>query len=426
MTLSWQQRAVSPAEAVGVVQSGHHVFLHGACATSHVLERALAERAAHLRDVTAYQLHKAGPEPLVAPELEGHVRVVAMFCGPAVRQAVAEGRADYVPVFLSDIPHLFRARTWPLDVAIVQLSPPDVHGYCSLGTSVDVARSAVDTATHVIAEINHQMPRTLGAGMIHISELDAYTVTDRPLPEEPARELDEVSRAIGQHVADLVPDGATLQLGIGAIPAAVCAALHGKHDLRLYTEMFSDAVVDLMEAGAFSRRHEAVTSFVSGTRRLYDFVHNNPMVLFQPSDVTNDTAEIRRHSRMTAINCALEVDLTGQVCADSIGHRVYSGIGGQMDFIRGAALAPGGKAIIALPSTALGGRVSRIVPELAPGAGVVTTRGHVQFVVTEYGVADLRGRSLRERALLLAEIAHPDHRIALRHVATGRRAFVKG
>jgi acyl-CoA hydrolase len=425
MPTSWQRRAVSPLDAVALVQSGHRVFLHGACATSHVLERALAERAVHLRDVTAYQLHKAGPEPLVAPELEGHVRVVAMFCGAGVRQAVAEGRADYVPVFLSDIPHLFANGTWPLDVAIVQLSPPDAHGYCSLGTSVDVARAAVDAARIVIAEINHQMPRTLGAGMIHLSELDAFTVTDRPLAEHPQHALDDVSRAIGQHVADLVPDRATLQLGIGNIPDAVCAALHGKNDLRLWTEMFSDPVVDLMEAGAFARDHVAVTSFVSGTRRLFDFVNDNPIVLFQPSNVTNDTAEIRRQSRMTAINCALEVDLTGQVCADSIGHRIYSGIGGQMDFIRGAALAPGGKAIIALPSTAMGGRVSRIVPELQAGAGVVTTRGHVQFVVTEFGAADLRGKSLRERGLLLAEIAHPDHRPALRQVATGRRVFAR-
>lgn len=425
MAPNWLTGAQTPAEVVSLVQRGHHIFLHGACAASHVLERALAERAVHLHDVVAYQLHKVGPEPLAAPELAGHVRLVALFCGAGVRAAVAEGRADYVPVFLSDIPHHFRTGIWPLDVAVVQLSPPDAHGFCSLGTSVDVARAAVDAARIVIAEINHQMPRTLGAGLVHISELDAFTVTDRPLPEEAPRDLDDVSRAIGQHVADLVPDGATLQLGIGAIPAAVCAALHGKQDLRLYTEMFSDGVVDLFEAGVFSPRHPAVTSFVAGTRRLYDFVHDNPLVSFQPADVTNDTAEIRRHGRMTAINCALQVDLTGQVCADSIGHRIYSGIGGQMDFIRGAALAPGGKAVIALPSTALGGRASRIVRELAPGAGVVTTRGHVQFVATEFGVADLRGRSLRERAELLAGIAHPDHRTELLQAAAQRKVFAR-
>jgi 4-hydroxybutyrate CoA-transferase len=415
----WTQRAVDPMAAVALVESGHRLFLHGACAASEVLERALAERAPHLQEVVAYQLHKAGPEPLAAPELEGHIRLIALFCGPGVRQAVADGRADYVPVFLSDIPHHFRSGIWPLDIAFIQLSPPDAHGFCSLGTSVDVARSAVDAARIVIAEINHQMPRTLGSSFVHIDELDAYVITNRPLPEEAVRPLSEVNRAIGTYVAELVADGATIQLGIGAIPAAVCAALGSKKDLGLHTEMFSDGVVDLVEAGVITNRlkthypGQCVTSFVCGTRRVYDFVQDNPFVQFLPSDECNDPVEIRRNCLMTAINGAVEVDLTGQVCSDSIGSRIYSGIGGQMDFMRGAALAPGGKAIIALPSTAAGGTISRIVSTLSPGAGVVTTRGHVQFIVTEYGIADLRGRSLRERALLLAAIAHPDHRPAL-------------
>jgi 4-hydroxybutyrate CoA-transferase len=425
----WRGQAVSPAEAVGRIESGQHIFLHGACAASDVLERALAERATHLHGVVAYQLHKAGPEPLAAPELAGHVRLVAFFCGPGVREAVAEGRADYVPVFLSDIPHHFRNGLWPLDVAVVQLSPPDAHGYCSLGTSVDVARAAVDAAKVVIAEINQQMPRTLGAGLVHLDELDAFVLSDRPLPEEPPRPLDAIHQALGAHVATLVSDRATLQLGIGALADAVAVALANKHDLGLHTEMFSDGVVSLIESGVLTNKYKShypgrcVTSFVSGSRRVFDFVHDNPLVEFLPSDICNDTAEIRLNSRMTSINGAIEVDFTGQVCADSMGSRIYSGIGGQMDFMRGAALSPGGKAIIALPSTAAHGSVSRIVAALAPGAGVVTTRGHVQFVVTEYGVADLRGRSLRERATALIAIAHPDHRVDLEQAARGRRLF---
>lgn len=428
----WQARAVSPAEAAARVESGQHLFLHGAAAAPHGLERAIAERAVHLHGVVAYQLHKVGPEPLAAPELDGHVRLVALFCGAGVRQAVMEGRADYVPVFLSDVPHHFRSGVFPVDVAVVQLSPPDAHGYCSLGTSVDVARATVDAAKVVIAEINPRMPRTLGAGLVHLDGVDAFVLADRPLPEEARPPLDEVHRAIGSHVADLVPDHATIQLGIGRVADAVAHALRNKQGLGLHTEVFSDGVVDLVEAGVITNRHKghqagrAVTSFVVGTRRVYDFVHDNPAVEFQPSDLTNDPSVIRRHGRMTAINGAIEVDLTGQVCADSIGHRIFSGIGGQMDFIRGAALAPGGKAIIALPSTAAGGHVSRISAVLQPGAGVVTTRGHVQFVVTEYGAADLRGASLRERGERLVAIAHPDHRPELRQAALGRRLFVVG
>lgn len=429
---TWQARAEAPEDVVAHVQSDQHVFLHGGCAVSQPLEQALAVRAARLSGIMAVQMHKEGPEPLADPGLEGHVRIKALFCGQGVRQAVAEGRADYVPVFLSEIPELFRSGALPLDVALVQLSPPDAHGWCTLGCSVDVALQAFRSARIRLAEINARMPRTLGAGMVHLSELTAWTVTDRPLVEHPQTRPDRDATTIGQLVAGMVPEGATLQTGIGNISDAVLAALHGQRDLRIHTEMFSDALVDLHEAGAIaylpSEDHAApvVTSFVLGTGKVMDFVADHPAVRFKPSDVTNDTALIRRKRRMIAINSALQIDLTGQVCADSIGTRIYSGIGGQMDFIRGAALAEEGKAIIALPSTAVGGTRSRIVPTLEAGAGVVTTRGHVQYVVTEYGIANLWGRSLRERALALVAIAHPDHREDLRRHAVERRLFGVG
>jgi acyl-CoA hydrolase len=424
--------AVTPDEAVALVGSGMHVFLHGGCAVSLPLEAALARRARALEGVVVYQMHKEGPEVLLDPALAGHVRVNALFLGAGARDAVAEGRADFVPVFLSDIPHYMREGVFPIDVAIVQVSPPDAHGWCSLGISVDVARQAVACARIVIAEINAQMPRTLGERGIHLDDLDAFVVTDRPVLMHAPRPLDPVALAIGRHVADLVPDGATLQVGIGAIPDAALAAMAGKRDLGVHTEMFSDGMVDLVDRGVVTNAHKAfepgrtATSFVIGTRKTYDFVDDNPAVVFHPSDVMNDTHLIRQQPRMTAINCAIEVDLTGQICADSIGTRIYSGIGGQMDFIRGAALSPGGQAIIALPATAKAGTVSRIAPTLAPGAGVVTTRGHVQFVVTEHGVADLRGRNLRERAEALVAIAEPAHREDLRAAARARRLFTTG
>jgi acyl-CoA hydrolase len=430
MPRDWLADATTPEQAVRLIRGGHHVFLHGGCATSLVLETAFAEYAKCLEDVTIFQIHKEGGEPMAAPELAGHVRIKSLFTGAGLRSAVAEGRADYVPVFLSDIPHYMRNGIFPIDVAVVQLSYPDQHGYCSLGVSVDVARQAVDSAAIVIAEINRQMPRTFGTGHVHMSELDAFVLTDHPIIEHPSKPIDDVSRAIGSHVAELVQDGATLQLGIGAIPSAVLAQLTGKRDLGVHTEVFTDALIDLIESGVITNklktnnRRRTVSSFLLGVKRTYDYVHDNPSVRFYPSDQTNDTALIREQYRMTAINSALEVDITGQVCADSIGTRIYSGIGGQMDFIRGAALSKEGRAIIALPSTAKGGQLSRIVPTLAAGAGVVTTRGHVQFIVTEFGVADLRGKSLRERAEALTSIAHPDHRADLRAQLAGRKLFV--
>jgi acyl-CoA hydrolase len=405
------------------------VFLHGAAATPTPLLEALAART-DLEAIRVVHLHLEGPAPHVAPGRQSAFRAVSLFTNAPLRQAVAEGRADFVPVFLSDVPRLFASRQLPLDVAVLQLSPPDRHGLCSLGTSCDAARAAADSAPILLAEINERMPRTHGHTAVPLSQVTAFTHSDRPLPEhrEDLPEAPEVSR-IADLVAQRVEDGACLQMGIGAIPGAVLARLKGKRDLGIHTEMFSDGVVDLFEAGAISNRLKAVhpgrivTSFVNGSRKVFDFVADNPVVEFHPCDRTNDTSLIRKNDKVVAINSALQLDVTGQVCADSFGHRIYSGIGGQMDFIRGAALSRGGQPIIALPSTARGGSVSRIVPELAAGAGVVTTRGHVHWVVTEYGVVNLHGKTLRERAELLIGVAHPDFRAELRGWVIGLRHY---
>jgi len=413
----------SADEALALVKSGDTIFLHGGCATPTPLVEALARRAPELTDVRVVSLHTEGPAPHLAPSVAGHLRHVALFTGPHARAPVNEGRADYVPVFLSDIGLLFERRDIPLDVALIQVAPCDRHGFCSLGVSVDVARAAVRAAKTVIALVNHQMPRTLGDGAIHCNEIDVAVECDLPMHVVPPPEIDEVTRKIGAFVADLVPDGATLQMGIGAIPAAVAQFLSNKKDLGIHTEMFTDVVVDLVEQGVVTgarkevNRGKIATAFVMGTDRLYQFVHDNPLVEMREARYTNDTALIRRFRRMTAINSAIEIDLTGQVCADSIGSRIYSGVGGQMDFVRGAALAEEGRAIIALPSTAAGGTRTRIVPTLSPGAGVVTTRAHVQTVVTEHGVAELHGRSLRERAHALIQLAEPRFREELERAA---------
>jgi acyl-CoA hydrolase len=416
-------RIVSPEDAVSVVSSGDSVYLHGACATPSVLLDALVARAAELTDVRIAHLHCEGPGPHLAPAMAGHFRHVALFIGPNAREAVNEGRADYVPTFLSDVPLLFRNGILPIDTVFLNTTRPDAHGFVSLGTSVDVMPAAIHSARTVVAQFNASMPRTLGDSFVHTSRIDLAVEVDQP-PYEVARPpIGEVELQIGRFVADLVPDGATLQMGIGAIPGAVALELGGKVDLGVHTELFTDSVVDLVEAGAVTgarkeiNRGKIVTAFLMGTRRLYDFVDDNPMIEMRPVDYTNDTAVIRRLRRMTAINSAIEVDLTGQVVADSIGHRFYSGIGGQMDFVRGAALAPEGRAIIALPSTAAGGSVSRITPTLKAGGGVVTTRGHVHTVVTEYGVAELHGRSIADRARALIAIAHPDFRDQLTSAA---------
>ncbi|HEY6106699.1 MAG TPA: acetyl-CoA hydrolase/transferase C-terminal domain-containing protein, partial [Anaeromyxobacteraceae bacterium] len=349
-----------------------------------------------------------------------------LFVGPNVRQAVQDGRADYLPVFLSEVPRLFRAGILPLDVALVQVSPPDRHGFCSLGVSVDVTRAAVQMAKTVIAQVNPRMPRTHGDGLIHEESIDFAVAVDEPIPELPHHVATETEIAVGEHCAELVEDGATLQIGIGAIPDSMLAALSGHHRLGIHTEMLSDGVVDLVEKGVVTgemkRIHpgKIVAGFALGTRRLYDFLDDNPQVAMLDMAYVNDVEVIRRNPKVTALNGAMEVDLTGQVCADSIGDQLYSGVGGQMDFIRAASLSEGGKPIIALPSTAPGGE-SRIVSYLKTGAGVVTTRAHVHFVVTEHGIADLYAKNLRQRAAALIAVADPRHRDALS--AEARRRF---
>jgi len=406
---------ISAEEAVRIIKSGDRVFLHTAAATPQRLIDAMVDRAEELRDVEIVSLHTEGDARYTEPRYARNFRLNAFFVGKNVRQAVQAGDADAIPVFLSDVPALFYNDVLPLDVAMVHVSPPDRHGYCSLGVSIDAALAAVHKAKYVIAQVNPNMPRTHGEGLLHASHIDAMVEVQDPLPETPAHELTETERSIGWHIASIVEDGATLQMGIGAIPDATLAALGDHRDLGIHTEMFSDGVIDLVEKGVINgsrkRTHKdiIVASFLVGSRRLFDFVDDNPLVEMFPSDYVNDTKEIRKNPRVTAINSAVEIDMTGQVCSDSIGQRFFSGVGGQMDFIRGAALSEGGKPIIALPSVTRRGE-SRIVPILKPGAGVVTTRAHVRYVVTEYGIVNLHGKSLRQRAEALASIAHPDFR----------------
>lgn len=414
---------------VAELRSGMNVFVHGAAATPHALIDAMVARG-DLTDITLYHLHLDGKPAFLEPEHQDRFRSVSFFTGACARGPIAEGRADFIPVFLSDIPGLIESGRIRMDAALLQLSMPDQQGFCSLGTSVDAARAAAMTAPVVLAEINARMPRTHGMTEVKLDQVRAFTCTDRELPEHVAAAETEVDARIAEWISPQVEDGACLQLGIGSIPDAVARRLLGKQDLGVHTEMFSDAIVDLVEAGVVTNRRKSilpgkiVTSFVTGSRRLFNFVDDNPSVEFQPCDRTNDTSLIRKIDRMVAINSALQVDLTGQVCADSIGHRIHSGIGGQMDFIRGAAVSRGGKPIIALPSTAKGGTISRIVAELNPGAGVVTTRGHVHWVATEYGVVDLHGQTLRQRGELLISLAHPDHRGELRERLRGLKRFV--
>ncbi|MBP7550873.1 MAG: acetyl-CoA hydrolase/transferase family protein [Gemmatimonadaceae bacterium] len=418
----WNSRSLPAEEAVRGISSGMNVFVHGSAATPTTLLEALAKRT-DVENVTLYHLHLEGPVPWTTPEHVGRFRSVSLFTGANMREPVNAGRADFVPIFLSDVPSLFLSGRVRLDAALVQLSPPDRHGYCSLGTSVDAARAAVDSAPMIIAEINNQMPRTHGDTSVPFEEIEAFTHTDRPLPQHLPEAESPVIARIGELVAGLVEDGSTLQMGIGAIPDAVLSRLHDRHDLGVHTEMFSDRLVDLVEAGAVNNRLKAifpgriVTSFVLGSKRVFDFVNDNSEVEFISADMSNDTGRIGRNPKVVAINSAIQVDLTGQVCADSMGSRIYSGIGGQMDFIRGAARSAGGKPIIALPSTAAGGKLSRIAATLTEGSGVVTTRGHVHWIVTEYGAVNLHGKSLRERAELLTSIAHPDFRAELTKAA---------
>jgi acyl-CoA hydrolase len=409
-------KTVTADEAVSGISSGDQVYVHSAAATPSVLLDALVARAAELADVRMLHFHTEGPGPHLAPEMAGHFRHRALFIGPNARAAVNEGRAEYIPAFLSDVPTLIRRGILPIDTVLVNVTRPDRHGYCSLGTSVIAMPSAVRYGKTVVAQLNAAMPRTLGDSFIHVDDIDFGVEVDVPPYTHELGEPNDDERRIGEHVAALVPDGATIQMGIGAIPSAVATALHAKRDLGIHTEMMTDVVRHLVEAGVVTGRRKEinnghiVATFMLGSQALYDWVDDNPMIEMRPADYTNDTAIIRRFRKMVAINSALEVDLTGQVCADSIGSRMYSGVGGQMDFIRGAALADEGRAIIAMPSTAARGTVSRIVPFLSHGAGVVTTRAHVETVVTEWGVADLHGRSIPERARALMAIADPRFR----------------
>lgn len=407
---------VSAEEALSVVQSGHRLFVHGSAMTPICLMNALARQAYRLRNVEMVSITIYGDLDVCKPEYADHFRMNSMFVSNAVRQAVAEGRADYIPVFLSEIPELFKRGILPLDVAIIQVSPPDAHGYCTLGTSVDVPRCAVNTARHVIAQVNPNAPRTHGDGMIHASRLHAMVWCDDPLPESTYTEkVTDVERSIGRYIAELIEDRSCLQMGIGAIPDAVLGSLHNHRDLGVHTEMFSDGLIDLFDKDIINNRYKrihpnkTVTGFALGSRRLYDYIDDNPAFNFLDIDYVNDPHVIRRNPKVVAVNSCVEVDLTGQVCSDSIGTYQYSGVGGQMDFIRGASLSEGGKPIIAL-SSRTAKCIPRIVPVLKPGAGVVTTRSHVHYIVTEYGVAYLFGKNLRQRAKALIDIAHPDDR----------------
>jgi acyl-CoA hydrolase len=419
-------RLVSAAEAVAGIRSGQQIYVHAAASAPSVLLDALVARAPELRDVNVVHLHCEGPGPHLAPEMAGHFYHRALFIGPNARKAVNEGRAEYIPAFLSDVPTLFRRGIIPLDAVLINVSPPDSHGFCSLGTSVVAMPTAIRCAKTVIAQFNRAVPRTLGDSFVHVDDIDLAVDVDVPPYDHAYDSIGEIERRVGGYVAELVPDGATVQMGIGAIPTAVADALLDKRDLGIHTEMMTDVVLDLVEAGVITGKRKEVNigkivaTFMLGSQRLYGWVHDNPMIEMRPVEYTNDTAVIRRFKRMVAINSAIEIDLTGQVCADSIGSRMYSGVGGQMDFIRGAALADEGRAIIALPSTAAGGTVSRIVPFLQQGAGVVTTRAHVETIVTEWGVAEMHGRSVPERARALIEIADPQFRAQLEEEA--RRA----
>ncbi len=427
----WQERVkdkiATAGEAIRRIQRGRRILIGSGAAEPNCLVEALVTHGDHLQDNEIVHLLTLGEAPYVEPGWERRFRHTAFFIGENVRAAVADGRADFMPVFLSEIPTLIRTRRVRIDVALVMVSPPDRHGYVSLGVGVDIIRSAIEAADLVLAEVNPQMPRTHGDSFLHVSRLHAMVPVDYPLPERILEPPDEVSRRIGRHVASVIPDGATLQMGIGTIPNAVLDALGDRNDLGVHTEMFSDGVMALAEKGVINGRAKTllpgkiVTSFVMGSRAVYEWVHENPVVEMRPSNFTNDPFTIARNDRMCAINSALAVDLTGQVAADTLMGRFFSGIGGQVDFIRGSARSLGGKPIIALPSTAKNGTVSRIQPAFEEGAGIVTSRGDVHVVATEWGVVDLWGRSIRRRAEALIEIAHPDFRTDLTNAAKKRR-----
>ncbi|MBT8316697.1 MAG: acetyl-CoA hydrolase/transferase family protein [Lutibacter sp.] len=408
-------KAVTAEDAVKVIKSGDRVYVHMGAAVPQELLNAMTLRHEELRNVEVCHLHIEGEAPYSDPIYKDSFHVNSLFIGHNVRHTLKAGNGSYTPVFLSEVPLLFKRNILPVDVALLQVSRPDRHGYCSLGVSVGAMLSAIENAKHVIALINEQMPRVHGEGIIHISELDTFVEVNRPLPEFLYHEPNEVECKIGDHIAELIDDKSTLQMGIGSIPNAVLSRLSNHKNLGLHTEMFSDGVIDLILKDVINSNFKGVNSgralatFLMGSKRLYDYVDDNPFIEMRSCDYVNDVAVIRKNPKMVSINSAIQVDLTGQVCADSIGTRLFSGVGGQMDFIRGASLSEGGKAIIAMPSLTAKG-ISRITSFLYPGAGVVTTRAHVHYVVTEYGVAHLYGKTIEQRMEALIEIAHPDHR----------------
>lgn len=416
---AWQdlfrEKVTDTRRAFRELRRGQRIFIGSGCGEPQYLVRALEEQLPKLADLEILHILSLGKHSFLEESYHDKCRLKSFFVAAASREAVAEGRADYTPVNLVDVPRLFRSGVLPIDVALIQVSEPDQHGFCSLGISVDIVKAAAESARFVIAQINGRMPRTLGDSFIHVSDLDALIPWDEPLLEMPPPPINDVAKAIGAQVAKLIEDGSTLRVGVGSVPSAVLYALEDKKDLGVHTDMLTDPYVDLVEKGVITNARKTlhpgkiIASFCLGTKKLYDFVHNNPMVAFHPVEYTNNYLVISQNKKMVTLNSALEVDLTGQVCSDSVGYQIYSGVGGSVDFLRGARNSRGGKAIVVLPSTTLDGQ-SRIVPELTEGGGVVTTRGGVQYVVTEYGIAQLQGRSLRERALALIGIAHPDFR----------------
>lgn len=423
---AYESRVTTAEEAIAeAVESGDRIFLTGNCSVPQRLMEALVERAPELRDVEICHALTLGSDDYVAPEMEGLIRANSLFIGPNVREAVQQGRADFTPVLLQEFTLLFKERILPLDVAFVHLSPPDEHGFCSYGIETGLTKSPAEAADVIVAELNENMPRCLGDSFIHVSRLDHIVPVDYPLLELPMSEdgLSDVHNKIGEHIAELIPDGATMQMGIGAIPDAVLKFLHDKRDLGVHTELFSDSVIDLVEAGVLTNARKTLhpgkitAGFMIGTHQLYEWAHDNPLIELHRTEYVNDPFVIAQNDHQVAINSAIEVDLTGQVCADSIGPKLYSGVGGQLDFIYGASRSDGGVPIIAMPATVKGRGISRIVPMLKRGAGVVTTRYHVHYVVTEYGVADLYGKTIRERAKALINIAAPEYRDELTRAA---------